>query len=225
MASRSGDGDAVAALNSVLHHRQPAAKLGALVALPVIEAGLFDGPRQVQNQALAFASLALTTRAFKQRLATLAGKQGVLYRFFNPPNAVRLANVSNSRWKLKLATKLAGVVMLPNGERALDDMTLTHKAHELDQAQIRSMFDDMDLNKDGALDHDELVALLDQMGLPGSNSSYLRCVDRLPAALSDRVLARAAVYRSICATLVPVGHGQCDVHRQAAAGTACQGTS
>ena len=102
--------------------------------------------------------------------------RGFFHGFFSPPQCIQLAGNSSARWQLRLVSKLAGVVMLRNGEWSKDTAVMQDPtAPRLDEYQVRTMFDEMDVNGDGFIDRDELLHWLSAVGLPASNSCYLGC--------------------------------------------------
>lgn len=95
--------------------------------------------------------------------------------FFRPPPCAPFASVCASGVRLRIASKLASVVMLKNGELQLEGVSLhklPHATYEIDPEHIRSVYNEMDLNGDGFVDRDELKGLLNALGLPCSANSF-----------------------------------------------------
>ena len=83
---------------------------------------------------------------------------------------------------MRIASKLASVVMLKNGELAIDFSLHKHPhaTYEIDPKHIRSVYNEMDLNGDGFVDRDELKGLLNALGLPCSANSFYVTYARSP---------------------------------------------
>jgi hypothetical protein len=130
----------------------------------------FSGRSQ---QAFASANLSASTSRSRQT----ERRPGFWHGFFSPPSMAHFASINAASAQMRIAARLAhAAVLTRGGELALEwdgfSADPGHKAHELSQEQVRSMFDEMDLDSDGRLSRDELLALVDALGLPCS-SAYL----------------------------------------------------
>jgi hypothetical protein len=177
------DGESSAALNWILARKsaglaEAVRAVGGLVLpasrRPNVINYIVTGGTEGFLQSRPFASV--VGRA-KRVQASSSGKQGFFQGFFTPPSCsnLDLASISSTKWQLRVASKIAGIIMMKNGELAVDaSLVRGETSHGLDEAQVRGMFDEMDVNGNGFIDRDELLNLLQGLGLPANNSSYLR---------------------------------------------------
>jgi hypothetical protein len=132
------------------------------------------------------------------------GVHNFFHGFFTPPNALRMASVSSETWQMRLASRLASVVILRNGELALDGITMVKgaKPNYLDENQVRSMFNEIDTDGNGFIDRHELLPLLEALGLPANNTRYVKCAVRVLMHFRTRThahtRARTHVHQCIC---------------------------
>lgn len=177
------NGDNMAALNWALATRSACltegvkslAMLGSATFERQGSCEKFQGYYDVSSVERPFASCGTALRAGQSALGK--GVQRFFQGFFTPPSASRLASLSPESWQTRVASNLASVVVLRNGKVALSGVTVVNspKAHHLDECQVRSVFNEIDTDGNGFIERHELVPLLEGLGLPASNTRYVKC--------------------------------------------------